>query len=139
MSFPDEQLTTNAILTALATTSLDVGDGKAPSPAALPYLVLYDVGAVERDGPMNDQNADAVLAYQVTAVGETREQAAGAREAARTALLPPAVVVPPAGYDWMGDSQLQPGAPAERDDGGGADQPPLFYAHDEFWFYATPA
>lgn len=92
---PALRLVTDQLLSDLEDTGVATGDGEAPSGGGwagapggsqfTPYLVLH-VLTGDADGPMNDPNADAEVAYQVTAVGSTREQAEWAADKARTAM-----------------------------------------------------
>lgn len=88
---------TLAMLTVLRTCGLEVGDGIAPAPAdgqlapAKPYLILYELpgrfltsdAEGDSDGPSYD--------YQLTAVGERRDQATRALDRARAVVTRPAL------------------------------------------------
>lgn len=131
-TIPPSRPQTDAILTALAGTGLPVGDGEAPA-GSPPYLVLYVVTS-GFDGPAEDPQADMYAEFQVTAVGDTREQAEWARDKARAAMA--AGVAAPAGRSMLEPVQLLDGGPGvQRDD---AVQPPLFYAVDLYEASTTP-
>lgn len=134
MTTPDTRLTTAALLTHLATTGLAVGDAVAPDDSTRPYLVLYRIGDFDITGPLRGGSEDAIPQYQVTAVGDTREQAEWAQTKARTAMTA-TDPTSPAGYR-MYRPRLSPGPGTTRDNGF---DPPLFYAVDSYRFNVTPA
>ena len=134
MTVPDTRLTTDALLTHLATTGLEVGDAVAPANSDRPYLVLYRIGDFDIDGPLSGASEDAIPQYQVTSVGDTREQAEWAQTKARTAMTG-SDPTSPVGYKVF-RPRLTPGPGTTRDDGW---DPPLFYAVDTYQFNTTPA
>lgn len=137
MSHPDTRLHTDAIRSRLSTGSgLQVGDAEAPTNDARPYLVLFPLSPGNIEGPLNDQAADHWLEYQVTAVGDTREQAEWAQTKSRDAFLGGTNPTPPSGYAYQRDPELIPGQAVTRDD---ALQPPLFYAVDIYRFQVSPS
>lgn len=135
MTHPDTRLATDSIVAHLASeTGLDVGDGIAPADTTRPYLVVYRIGAFNTDGPLRGASEDQWAQYQVTAVGDTREQAEWALGKTRTAILD-AAITPPSGYTW-GKAPIIDEGPSTRDD---SFQPPLFYAVETYRLFATPA
>lgn len=86
---------TAAVLAALrAMGEWQVGDGVAPrapdgSPTPpTPYLILYSIDGGGFTGPeWHDPHADATFVYQVTAVGERRDQVETLMDRARARLV----------------------------------------------------
>ncbi len=71
---------TEGILDALSAAPFPIGDGVAPRDVDKeeldpPYATLYSIVGGLFDGPLSDSQADVLLLYQITATGETREQA----------------------------------------------------------------
>lgn len=134
---------TDAILTKLVATTIAVGDGIKPANAGWlgmpgedlfePYMVLYPL-TPEFDGSLADDD-DADIEYQVTCVGETREQAEWVADAAIAALVRQTVTI--AGRAMRAPIRLVAGsAGARRDDDV---LPSVFYATPRFSLYTTPA
>lgn len=130
---------TAAVIASLELLGFPVGDNEAPPPLPsgaqdLPYCVVYSIEPEPSDGPMNDPNADQILTYQVTTVGETREQAQALSNKVRAQMLNgPELLV--AGRKIL-SVQLGFGNAVERDDDV---RPPLFYGIDSFDLWSTPA
>ena len=74
MSLPVVRDHTDAVLTALEALGLEVGDAVAPN-ADPPYVVVYPIPGGGSTGTLAAQHDDAILVYQVTCVGNSREQA----------------------------------------------------------------
>lgn len=132
MTRPTMRTFVDAVVSHLAGTGFSIGDGaapKSPSPAT-PYAVVYLIGALDRDGPVNDSEADEFTEIQVTSVGETRVQATGLADLVRSTLDSLTV----AGRS-VGQVRVLDGMIVERDDDV---QPPLFYAIDTFSIWTTP-
>lgn len=135
MTHPDTRLATDSIIDHLTTeTGLEVGDSIAPAASDRPYLVVYRVGAFVTGGPLRGASEDQWAQYQVTAVGDTREQAEWALGKARTAILDE-TITPPSGYVW-GKAPIIDEGPSSRDD---TWDPPLFYAVETYRLFTTPA
>lgn len=138
MNWPTTRELTSALVTALATTGEQVGDGQAPAGASAllasgaPYLVVHSLPARTIEGPLNDINADGWLLYQVTAVGVDRIQAENTRELARTAVF--AATFTHTGRHKMGPVELEP-QEVLRDD---TVQPPVWMAVDYYIIPTTP-
>jgi hypothetical protein len=64
---------TDAVIDALETAGLTVGDAEAPD-GAPPYVVVYRVFD-RRTGQLSAPDDDATITYQVTCVGTSRKQA----------------------------------------------------------------
>ncbi len=118
------RLLTNAVLTRLQTNSgsFEIGDGQAPADDTRPYAVLYALDEDEREGDMSSAvTVTGWFEYQITSVGDTREQAEGLADLLRTLIL--ASNLTPAGFSMFPWRKTVTGLP-ERDDD---EQPPLFY------------
>ena len=105
-----------------AAGAFQVGDATAPADDALPYAVLYPMDDGQRDGDYEDTQRTSWYEFQVTCVGDTREQAEGLADLLRTQML--AADLTPTGfrmYPW----EKVVGLITERDDDV---QPPLFYS-----------
>lgn len=126
------RLLTDQVITAVATAGFDVGDAEALDTFDLPYSVVYPLFVAELDGPMNDTTADGWWEYQVTAVGQTREQAEGLAEAIEPLILATTFTV--SGY-VLGPVVRSDTIPVERDDDV---QPPLFYQTKMYRIWVTP-
>ena len=126
------RLLTNAVLTAARTTGRTIGDGQAPASSSRPFGVVYALYVAERDGPMSDDTADGWWQYQVTAVGDTREQAEGLADELEAAIL--GATLTASGY-VVGPVKRADRFPLERDDDV---QPPLFYQTITFSIFVTP-
>lgn len=130
---------TQALLDALAAAPFSVGDGVAPRNADKseidpPYVVLYSITGGRFDGPLNDSQADVSLVYQITAVGETRQQAQVAIDVCRDLMKKANVTVTNRRVRDL--RHLTPNSGVIRDD----DLPnPLFYGYDRYELDTTPA
>lgn len=127
------RLLTDQVLLAAAVPGFDVGDAEADESFTFPYSVVYPLFTADLDGPLSDVTADGWYQYQVTCVGETREQAQGLADATEPALEAYAYTV--ANYA-IGPAQLNDRLPVDRDDGV---QPPLFYQTLVFQYFVTPS
>lgn len=118
------RILTDAVLTRLKTNSgsFKIGDGQAPADNDRPYAVLYALDEGESDGDMSTA-ADITgwVEYQVTSVGDTREQAEGLADLLRTHLL--ASDLSPSGFRMFPWRNFVTSLPDRDDDV----QPPLFY------------
>ncbi len=132
MAAPERRTFYDAILAAAATAGFPVGDGKAPTGVTPPYAVIYPLDAADRNGPFNDPEADVIWEFQITSVGETREQAHGVADKVRTVLTPSAISV--SGLRVL-QVLIDLGDAVERDDDV---KPPLFYAVDIYRIWTTP-
>ncbi len=116
------RLLTDAVLTRLeAATSKAVGDGQAPADTTRPYSVLYPLDDSDRDGDMIDTQRTSWFDFQVTVVGDTREQAEWLADDLRTSML--AADLTPSGFRMYPFERVVTNA-TERDDDV---QPPVFY------------
>lgn len=120
----------DAVITALQAAGLTIGDAEAPA-GDPPYGVVYQIPSGQFDGSLADPNADAELVYQVTCVGETREQAQWVVDKAMALLN---------GFEITGRSiarvSLDAAPGVIRDDDL---DPPLFYATPRFRVFTTSA
>lgn len=129
---------TAALLTVLATAPFPVGDGEAPRDVDAaeidpPYAVLYPIPGGRFDGPLSDSQADVTLQYQITAVGETRQQTQVIIDICRGLMKKANVTVPSRRVRDL--KHLTPSAGVMRDD----DLPdPLFYGYDRYELDTTP-
>jgi hypothetical protein len=134
---------TDAVLAALRSSTLPVGDGVRPAGAGfpgqdtsatfVPYGVLFQGVPVRIDGPSSDPNADVAAEYQVTSIGVTRASATLVADALRKAFLHAELAVPQRCVQLV---QWTSGRPAVRDD---AVTPPLFFAIDIYTVSTSPA
>lgn len=129
-----------AALTSVDKVGVYRGMGPVDPLGSVPYVVVY-AGAANTDGPSASQYADVDAEVQVTAVGDSAEQAEWAADEVFAALIGGVALAPPAGRRW-----LRPGAPVSHvltrqverdlDFGEGA---PLFYVVSLFSLSSTPA
>jgi hypothetical protein len=128
-----------ALLTRLRTGSgKQIGDGRSPYPQgstpAYPYGVMYPIPSGPRDGPLADPHADLTLVYQVTCIGQQREQARWLADRIINDLLYGAALVIVGAKVTFVELEVNPGV--ERDDTTGG--PPLYVATPRFRFSFTP-
>jgi hypothetical protein len=74
LSLPVVRQHTDAVIAALVADDLAVGDAVAPDQAP-PYVVVYPISGGGTTGTLATPDDDAILVYQVTCVGKSREQA----------------------------------------------------------------
>lgn len=86
MSLPLLRKHTDGVIAKLETLTFPIGDAVAP--ASVPCAVVYDIPGGRSYGTLENPNEDADLVYQVTCVGETREQASWVADKVIDALLP---------------------------------------------------
>lgn len=133
-----------ALVAAFGATTTTVGDGEVPKSFGwsgvpgqsifVPYVVLYPLGA-HFDGPIGDNaDDDADLRYQVTCVGETREQAEGVTDVVIAALVGQTLTV--AGRS-VSRITLDDAAGGVRPDV--SVDPIVFMSTPRFSLYSTPA
>ena len=116
------RLLTDAVLARLvAATSKAVGDGQAPADITRPYSVLYPLDDTDRDGDMIDTQRTSWFDFQVTVVGDTREQAEWLADDLRDSML--AADLTPSGFRMYPFERVVTNQ-TERDDD---IQPPVFY------------
>lgn len=131
---------TTAILTALQTSTITIGDGEAPrtpdkSEINPPYAVLYPIPGGLFDGPLSDTQADISLIYQITAVGKTRQQAQVILDICRAIMMDKSNISIP-GRLVRSVTLITPHSGTIRDD----DLPnPLFYGYDRYEVDTTPS
>ena len=127
------RLLTDAILTQLESGSRRIGDGQAPANNDRPYAVLYPLFAVDFDGPLGLPDVDAWYRYQVTSVGDTREQAQGLADELLVTMRAKDK------YTWTGfvakPVLVEDVLPVERDD---AIAPSIFYQSFTVRIFVTP-
>ncbi len=76
---------------SLGPKDMPVGRGEAPE-CDPPYLIISSGFGGDFSGPWTDPDADEMARIQITAVGETDEQAAAALDLAREALTRTALI-----------------------------------------------
>lgn len=133
----------NAIKTKLAATTVLVGDAIKPAAGGFvglpgeslftPYMVLYPL-APSFGGTIAAASDDAEIEYQVTCVGETREQAEWVADQAIAALVEQTVTI--TGRSVMRLRLTDAGGGVRRDDDV---LPSVFYTTPRFALYTTPA
>lgn len=130
---------TDAILALLRTTTIEIGDGEMPrgadkSETDPPYAALYPLIGGQFDGPLSDSQADVTLLYQITAVGQTRQQAQVIIDITRAIMQRENLSI--TGRAVRDIRLVTPNSGLVRDD----DLPnPLFYAYDRYEVDTTPA
>jgi hypothetical protein len=141
------RLHTNAVVatleTAVAATIAVVGDAYKPGVTGwqgepghsqfAPYMIVYPLGG-GFDGTIGDPDDDASLQWQVTCVGETREQAEWVTDLAIAALVGQPLAI--AGR-YVPRVELDDAAGGVRPDD--SVQPPVFIATPRFTAWSTPA
>ncbi len=130
------RLLTNAVLTRLKTNtaSMKIGDGQAPADDTRPYAVLYALDDAERVGDMSAAvDVTGWFEFQITSVGDTREQAEWLADLLRTHIL--AVKLTPSGFVMFPWRNVVTNLP-ERDDDV---QPPLFYVTSVVEGFVAPS
>jgi len=117
------RILTDAVLTELKTNSgsFKIGDSHAPADDTRPYAVLYPLDESEREGDMSTIDVTGWYEYQVTTVGDTREQAEGLADLLRTLIL--AADLTPSGFRMFPFRKAVTNLPDRDDDV----QPPLYY------------
>lgn len=89
---PDRKIT-DALITMLETaTGKQIGDARAPEPTTddtpdYPYAVLVSLGRTQSSGSIAAPHSDVSIMYQVTSVGENRDQADWMADKVREAIL----------------------------------------------------
>ena len=126
------RLLTDAILTQLGSGGRRIGDATTPSDDARPYAVLWPLFIADLDGPLGAPDVDGWQHYQLTCVGDTREQSEGLADELRVTVK--------ADYTVPGfltkPLLLEDVVPTERDDDV---QPPVFYQSFTFRVFVTPS
>lgn len=121
---------TDAVIAALETAGLTVGDAEAQGLSA-PYVVVYSIPGGRIYGTLENPHEDGNIVYQVTCVGMTREQ---------TDWLVDEVMVLLDGLTVTGRSIKfvdVDGFPGVRPDNDVS--PPVFYATPRFTVSSSPA
>ncbi len=129
------RLLTNAVLTKLKTNSgsIKIGDGQAPADDDRPYAVLYALDDAERAGDMSSAvDVTGWFEFQITSVGDTREQAEWLADLLRTLMM--SANLTPSGFVMFPWRNLVTNLP-ERDDD---EQPPLFYVTSVIEGFVAP-
>lgn len=131
MSLPIVRAHTDAVIAALEALGLAVGDAVAPDQDP-PYVVVYPIPGGSTTGTLATPDDDAILVYQVTCVGKTREQAEWLADKALILLEGNVAVtgrrVLRVSLDMHGGTQ--------RDD---QLTPPVFWSTPRFRIISTPA
>jgi hypothetical protein len=131
---PDIQPHADAILAALGSAGLAVGDGVAPDPvpAEQMYVVLYTEPGQVLTESLADQRTDLGLGFQLTCVAPTAERVRWLVHHCRTALFPPLTI---AGRSaWRAEELGGPPIQRDRDV-----TPPLFYQPVQYRLQTTPS
>lgn len=125
------RLLTDAVLTQATSGGRRIGDAQAPADSTRPYGVLWPLFVAEFDGPLGAPDVDGWWNYQLTCVGDTREQAQGLADELRPLIGVPYTVAGFVAKPTIVEDVL----PVERDDGV---QPPVFYQSFTFRIFVTP-
>jgi hypothetical protein len=110
-----------AVITRLVTTGKAVGQAIAPS-SDPPYMVIYPQSDTGTEGSLSDPHEQVTQTFQVTAVGDSMEEAAWMQHKARQVLL-----------GWT--PGITGATPIELDFGSGVFRDPdgpVFYTTDRF-------
>jgi hypothetical protein len=137
--------TTDAVIAALETAGLLVGDGEKPVGGGwedapresdfVPYVVVYSLLGGTTDGTIADPDDDAWPVFQLTSVGGTRGQAEWIGDVARSVMLSGSLV------KVIGTRRclrvlIDVLGGAQRDD---SEQPAIFYVPERYRLSTTPA
>lgn len=126
-----------ALLTAALPPSIAVFDGQVPGAAPYPYIVVYPDGGTATAPAADGAFVDLTMTVQITAVGTTRQEAAGAADFARAALIGQSPAVP-GRYCWPIEQVLT--RPVARDDDArAATNQSVFTAIDQYQLMSVPA
>lgn len=133
---------TDAVIQALETAGLLVGDGEAPDGhgwAGIPdqsafvgYVTVYELIGGTIDGTLGRPDDDASTLYQLTSTGATRQQCEWVADKARNTMLSTTWVI--TGRQVMRAAVDMLGGTVRDDDV----QPPVFFSPDRFRIWTTP-
>jgi hypothetical protein len=138
-----------AIVAALTSAGLLVGDGEAPTtggwqgtPMASPFVPYVDVHPIPggfSDGTISTPDSDAGALYQLIAVGATRAQAEAIGDDVRAAMV--AFTFTPTNGRAVSLVRLEMLGGAMRDDSirGNAVQPSVWIVSDRYRIFTVPA
>ena len=128
------RLLADAVWTQAKAGGRRIGDARTPSNNTRPYAVLWPLFATEFDGSLGEPDEDAWYRYQVTCVGDTREQAQGLADELMVLMRAKNK------YVWTGfvakPVLIEDVLPVDRDDDV---QPPVFYQSFTVKTFVTPA
>lgn len=125
---------TDAVITAVETIGKPVGDADAEGLTA-PYYVVYPIPGGRRGGTLANPHEDSDIVYQVTCVGETREQTEWLLDEVTEALLGwgGSGAVPGRSITFV-DISDHPGVRPDR-----SVTPPVYFATPRFTISSRPA
>ncbi|MGW6703612.1 hypothetical protein ACWGDE_01780 [Streptomyces sp. NPDC054956] len=134
MAAPDIKPHVDAVIAALTTAGLVVGDGGAPPAGSIPptgiYATVYFDPGQSLPESLADQRTNFALSFQVTTVGPTAEKCRWAAQRTRMALHAPLTV---AGRTAWRPEEL--GGPSiQRDDDV---SPPLYFLPVQYRLQST--
>lgn len=133
------RLVTDAVLGTLQADWPDggngerIGDGQAPEDQTLPYATLYSLDENDMDGSLASAQETGWFEFQITAVGQTRMQAAALGDKLRETLLASSPTV--VGYT-LGPWLKLVSDITDRDDDV---QPPVFYSINTLQVFTAPS
>lgn len=134
MSLHGSRVLTDQIISVLQAASLTVGDATVPDtiPAEDGYVIVYPLTGGTMDGTLENLYEDAVVPYQLSAHGTSREQCEWVSDRVLATVLA-------ASWTLTGRKVIRV-APAFR---GGTlrdddVQPPIYYAPDRYDFRTVP-
>lgn len=128
----------DAIVVCLANQQLQVGLGAQPRdtdgvPLDAPYIAVHLLDGGSHSGPVADPEADVEIAYQLTCVGRTADEAVWLRDLAVAAVRTTPIVVPDRTVLW---SRSDGGPGGTRRDT--VDQQTVHYCTPRFRLATTP-
>lgn len=135
-----EDISSSILSRLRAECPFPIGDSHAPRVEGTkdeidpPYAVLYDLPGGDMGGSLADNQEDTIHIYQITAVGQTAQQARVVRDLTRAQMQKENLSIP--GRRVMDVRLVNPNGGTLRDD----DLPnPLFYAYHRYEVDTTPA
>lgn len=127
---PDIKPHMDAVLAALRSAGLTVGEGGKPAGTATRYAVVYFDPGRSLTESLGDQRTDFVLSFQVTCVGPNQTECLWVAQRTRQALHGPLTVAGRSAWRPIEDG----GPPVQRDDDV---SPPLYFLPVQYRLQST--